>query len=135
MTFLAFGCGFTLYPQARREVKLIKREHKIILGSCEDSNCIRSNDPASPLSLNHTPDTHLLTIKYCQTSDYRPKTEIQPIFSSLRPADSNKEGVTRQLCFLPKKLLTGRTSEQNSCYGSRVEFKARSIGRSTFVCE
>ena len=105
VTFLAFGCGITLYPQARREVKLIKREHKNILGSCENSNCIRSNDPASPLSLNHTPDTRLLTIKYRQTSDYRPKTEIHPIFSSLRPADSNKKGLRVSFAFFQRNYL------------------------------
>ena len=44
VSYADFDCGVTSYPEARKKVRQTKRERTNLSRSCEQPNCIPSND-------------------------------------------------------------------------------------------
>ena len=57
------------------------------------------------MSLTHTNDTYSMFNQYPQPAT-QPRTEANPVFSSLRTIDSKREGLRVSFAFFQKKYLT-----------------------------
>ena len=157
-----FAWGITFYPETPTKVKQIHPEWNCISRICEKTRCNPSNDQhncsineqhssnnflnpyklwemfaATPMSLDHTNDRHFMSDQYPQPTIHRPRTDSCPIFSSLRTMDSKRKGLRVSFAVFQKKLLTGRTSEQNNCYsrGAEWSLQTRSNGWNSAVCD
>ena len=162
VTYVDFDCGITFLPETPTKIRQINRERNYISRSCEKPQCIPSNDqhvclvdeqhssnifltpyilwdmsPAALTSLNHNNDRYSISNQYPQPTTHQPRTDSYPVFSSLRTMNSKRKGLRVSFAFFQKKLLTGRTSERNSCYGWRVEWflEARTNGWSSTFCD
>ena len=57
--------------------------------------------PAALLSLNHTNDRYPMSNQYPQASTHQPRTDSDPVFSSLRIMESKRK---RFFCILSNKI-------------------------------
>ena len=142
VTYVDFDCGITFLPETLTKIKQINRERIYISRSCKKPQYIPSNDqhvcpvddqhsynifltpyilrdmpPGALTSLNQNNDGYSISNQYPQLTTHQPRTDSYPVFSSLRTMNSKRKGLRVRFCVLSKKLLTGRTSERNSCYG------------------
>ena len=60
---------------------------------------------AAPLSDKHTPDSHFRTIQYPQTSTRQTKTNLYPVFSSLRSMANRRTALRVSFPFFQKVIL------------------------------
>ena len=100
VTYVSFDCGFTFFPETPTKTRQINRDWKLIPRSCEQHQCIPSNDqhtssvgeqhssniflnphnfwdmvPAALMSLNHTNDTYSMFNQYPQPTTQQPRTD------------------------------------------------------------
>ena len=108
VTYVDFDCGITFLPETPTKIRQNNRERNYISRSCEKPQCIPSNDqhtfsvdehhssniflnpynlwdmaPAAPMTLNHTNDTYSMFNQYPQPTTQQPRTDSNPVFSSL----------------------------------------------------
>ena len=70
-------------------------------------------DPAAFKSLNHTNDRDSMSNQYPQTTTHRHRTDVYPVFSSLRTMNSKRKGLHVSFAFFQKKYLPdGRVKER-----------------------
>ena len=68
--------------------------------------------PAALMPLNHTNDTYSMFNQYPQPTTQQPKTDSNPVFSSLRRMDSKRKGLRISLAFFQRNYLQdGRVTE------------------------
>ena len=68
--------------------------------------------PAALTSLNHTNDTYSTFNQYPQPTTQQPRTDLYPVFSSLRTMDSKKKGLRVSFAFFQRNYLPdGRVNE------------------------
>ena len=116
VTNVDFDCGITFFPETPTKIRHIKRERNYISRSCEKPQCIPSNDqhtcfvdeqhssniflnpynfwdmvPAALMSLSHTNDTYSMLNQYHQPTNRQPRTDSDPVFSSLRRMNSKRK--------------------------------------------
>ena len=92
-------------------------------------------DAATPLTLNYTPGRDLMTIEYAQPSTHQPKTDIYPLFSSLKLLDNKSKGLRVSDAFFQKKLPDGRANETVATIDEWSDWwKSRNNRWSTSVC-
>ena len=137
VTYVDFDCGFTFLPETPTKIRQMNRERNYISRSCEKPQCIPSNDqhtcsvneqhssnifvnpyklwnmaPAALLPLNHTNGTYSLFNQYPQPTTQQPRTDSNPVFSSLRTMDSKRKGLRINLAFFQRNYLQdGRMNE------------------------
>ena len=137
VTYVDFDCGLTLYPETPTKNRQTNRERNYISTSCEKSKCIPRNNqhncsmddqhssnislnpykfwdmvPAALMSLNHTIDKYSMSNQYTQPTTHQPRTDSNPVFSSLRTMDSKRKGLRVSFAFFQKNyLLYGRLNE------------------------
>ena len=137
MTFADFDCGITFLPETPTKSRQINRERKYISRLCEKPQCIPSNDqhtcsvdkqqssnnflnpcnlwdmvPTALMPLNHTIDTYSMFNQYPQPTTQQPKTDSNPVFSSLRTMDSKRKGLRVSFAFFQRNYLQdGRVNE------------------------
>ena len=121
MTFVDTDFGITLYPETHTRIRQINREWKYTSRFPEKTMCIPSSDqhncffdkqhtfniflkpynlwemiPAALMSLNRPNDRDSMSNQYPQPTTDRPKTDLYPVFSSLRTMDTKMKRVARQ---------------------------------------
>ena len=137
VTYVDFDCGFTFLPETPTEIRQINRERNYISRSCEKPQCIASNNhhvcpvdeqhssnnfltpyilrnmsPAALTSLNHKNDTYSMSNQYAQPTTHQSRTDLYPVFSSLRTMDSKRKGLRVSFAFFQRKYLPdGRVNE------------------------
>ena len=68
--------------------------------------------PAALMPLNHTNDTYSMFNQYPQSTTQQPRTDSNPVFSSLRTMDSKRKGLRVTLAFFERNYLrNGRVNE------------------------
>ena len=127
VTHVEFVCGTTVFPETPTRLGQINRERNYNSRSCEKPQCIPSNDqhtcsadkqhssyiflnphnlwdmvPAALLSLNHTNDTYSMFNRYPQPTTQQPRTDLYPVFSSLRTADNKRKGMRVSFAFFQR---------------------------------
>ena len=130
VTYVDFDCGITFLPGTPTKIRQVNRERNHNFRSCEKSQCIPSNDqhtcsadeqhsskiflnpynlwdmvPAALMSLNHTNDAYSMFNQYPQLTTQQPRTESNPVFSSLRTMDSKRKGLRVSLAFFQRNYL------------------------------
>ena len=69
-------------------------------------------DYAAPLSLNQNPDSDLMSSQYPQALTLLRKTDLHPIFSSIRLTESTRKGLLVSFAFFQRYYLPhGRVNE------------------------
>ena len=137
VTYADFDCGMTFLPETPTKIRQINGERNCISGSCEKPQCIPSNAqhtcsvdkqhssiiflnpynlwdmlPAAPVPLNHTNDTYSMFHQNPPPTTQQPKTDSNPVFSSLRTMDSKKKGF---FAFFQRNFLQdGRMNETDA---------------------
>ena len=137
VTHIDFDCGITFLPETPTKIRQMNRDWKYISRSCEKPQCIPSNDqhtcsvdehyssnifvnpynlwdmvPAALLPLNHNNGTYSLFNQYPQPTTQQPRTDSNPVFSSLRTMDSKRKGLRINLAFFQRNYLQdGRVNE------------------------
>ena len=123
-TYEDFDCGITFYPETPIKIRQINRERNYNSRSCEKPKCIPSNDqhnylideqhnsiiflnlynlwdmiPAALMSLNHTNDRYSMSTQYLQPETHQLRTDLYPVFSSLRRMESKRKGLRVSFAF------------------------------------
>ena len=137
VTYVDFDCGITFLPGTPTKNRQINRERNCISRSCEKPQCIPSNDqhtcsvdeqhstniflnpynlwdmvPAALMPLNHTNDTYLTFNQYPQPTTQQPKTDSNPVFSSMQTMNSKRKGLRVSFAFFQRNYLQdGRVNE------------------------
>ena len=137
VTYVDFDCGITFLPGTPTKIRQINRERNYISRSCEKPQCIPSNDqhtcsvdeqhssnillnpcnlrdmvPAALMPLNHTNDTYSKFNQYPQPTTQQPRTDSNPVFSSLRTMNSKRKGLRVSFAFFQRNYLqNGRVNE------------------------
>ena len=135
--YVDFDCGITFLPENLTKIRQINRERNYISRSCEKPLCILRNDqhtcsvyeqhssniflnsynlwdmvPAPLKPLNHTNDMYSIFNQYPQPTTQQPRTDSNPVFSSLRTMDSKRKGLLVSFAFFQKNYLQdGRVNE------------------------
>ena len=120
-----------------QKIRQINRERNYISRSCENPQCIPSNDqhvclvdeqhssnifltpyivwdasPAALTSLNHNNDRCSISNQYPQPTTHQPRTDSYPVFSSLRLMNSKRKGLYVNFAFFQRNYLPdGRLNE------------------------
>ena len=136
-TYVNFDCGITVLPETPTKIRQINRERNYISRSCEKPQCIPSNDQhtcsvdeqqssniflnpynswdmvtAAPMPLKHTNDTYSMFNQYPQPTTQQPRTDSNPVLSSLRTMDSKRKGLRVSFAFFQRSYLQdGRVNE------------------------
>ena len=130
MTYEDLDWGITFYPATPTKVKQINRELNYPSRSCEKPKCIPTNDqhncsidekhnsdiflspfnlwdmaPAALMSSNHTNGRYSMSNKYHQPTTHQPRTDLYPVFSSLRKMESKKKGLRFSFAFFQRNYL------------------------------
>ena len=130
VTYVDLDCGITFFPETPTKIRQIKRERKYKSRSCEKPQCFPSNDqhtcfvdeqhssniflnpynlwdmvPAALLSLNHTNDTYSMLNQYHQPTTQQPRTDSDPVFSSLRTMNKKSIGLRVSFAFFQRNYL------------------------------
>ena len=137
VTYEDFDCAITLYPETPTKIRQINREQNYISRSCKKSTCIPSNDrhncfideqhnsniflnpyslwdmvPGAHMSLNLPNDRYSMSNQYPQPTTHQPRTDSNPVFSSLRRMDSQRKGLRVSFAFFQRNYLPdGRVNE------------------------
>ena len=137
VTYVDFDSGITFLPGTPTKFRQINRERNYISRSCEKPQCIPSNDqhtcsvdeqhssniflnpynlwdmvPAALMPLNHTNDTYYTFNQYPQPTTQQPRTDSNPVFSSLRTMNSKRKGLRVSFAFFQRnQLQDGRVNE------------------------
>ena len=137
VTYVDFDCGIRFLPETPTKKRRINWDRSYISRSCEKPQCIPSNDQntcsvdeqhssnifvnpynlwdmvlAALLPLNHTNGTYSLFNRYPQLTTQQPRTDSNPVFSSLRRMDSKRKGLRINLAFYQRSYLQdGRVNE------------------------
>ena len=137
VSYVDFDCGITFFPETPTKIKQINRERNYISRFHKKSQYIASNDhhtssvdnqhsfkiflnpdnlwdmgPAAPMSLNHSNDTYSMFNQYPQLTTQKPRTDSNPVFSSVRTMDSNRKRLRVSFAFLQRYYLPdGRINE------------------------
>ena len=123
VTYVDFDGDITFFHEAPTKIRHINRERNYISRSCEKPQCIPSNDqytcfvdeqhssniflnpytlwdmvPAALMSLSHTNDTYYMFNQYPQ----QPRTDSNPVFSSLRTMNSKRKGLCVSFAFFQR---------------------------------
>ena len=135
--YVDFDCGITFFPESPTKIRQINRERKCISRSCEKPQWIPSNDqhtnfveeqhssntflnpynlcdmvPAALMSLSHTNDTYSMLNQYPQPPTQQPRTDSDPVFSSLRTMNSKRKGLRGSFAFFQRNYIPdGRMNE------------------------
>ena len=125
-----FYCGMTFYPETPTNFGQINRERRNSSRSCakpkyfsniDHHNCLvdeehTSNislnpyklwdvDPGNRMALNHIIDGKTVSNQYPQTTTQQPSTDLDPLFSPLRPMDSKRKALHVNFAFFQKNYL------------------------------
>ena len=137
VTYVDFDCGITFLSETPTTNRQINRERNYISRSCEKPQCIPSNDqhtcsvdeqhssniflnpcnfwdlvPATLMLLNHTNDAYPMFNQYPQPKTQKPRTDSNPVFSSLWTMDSKRKGLRFSFAFFQWNYLQdGRVNE------------------------
>ena len=137
VTYVDFDCGITFFPETPTKERQINRERNYNFRSCEQPQCIPSNDqhaccvdeqhssniflnpynlldmvPAALMSLNHTNDTNIMFNQYRQPTTQQLRANSDPVFSSLRTMNSKMKGLRVSFAIFQKNYLPdGRMNE------------------------
>ena len=137
VTYIDIVCGITFFSETPTEFRQIKRGQNYNSRSCEERQCIPSNDqrtssvdeqhssfiflkpnnlwdmfPAAHMSLNHTIDTYSMFNQYPQPTTQQSRTDSYPLFSSLRTIDSKRKGLRVSFALFQRNYLPdGRVNE------------------------
>ena len=132
-----FDCGLFFFPETPTKIRQINPEWKYNSRSCEETQCIPSNDqhicsvdeqhtsniflkpyflwnmvPAAFTSLNPTNDTYSMSNQYHQSTTQQSRTDSYPVFSPLRKMDSKRKRLRVSFAFFQRNYLPGgRCSE------------------------
>ena len=69
-------------------------------------------DPAALKSLNHTTDRYSMSNQCPQALTHGPRTDLYPVFSSLRTTDKKRKGLRVSFAFVDKNhLMDGKVQE------------------------
>ena len=69
-------------------------------------------NPASPKSLKYTKDRRFISKQYPQTTTNRPRTDLNPVFSSLQTIETKNLGLSVSFAFFGKNYQpVGRVKE------------------------
>ena len=142
--YVDFDCGITFLPGTPTKIRQTNRERNYLSGYCEKPQCIPGNDqnacpvdgqqssnifltpcilwdisPADLTSPNHNNDSYPVTNQYPQPKTHQPRTDSDPVFSSLRTTNSKRKGLRVSFALFQRNYLW--TSERNSCYVWRIE--------------
>ena len=138
VTYVDFDCGITFLPGTPTKIRQINRERNYISRSCEKPQCLPSNDqhacsvdeqhssiiflnpyslwdmvPAVLMPLNLTNDTYPTFNQYTQPTTQQPRTDSNPVFSSLRTMNSKRKGLRVSFAFFQRNYLQdGRVNEK-----------------------
>ena len=138
VTYVSFDCGITFLLGTPTEIRQINRERNYISRSSEKPQCIPSNDqhtcsvdkqhrsniflnpyslwdmvPAALMPLNHTNDTYPTFNQCTQPTTQQPRTDSNPVFSSLRTMNSKRKGLRVSFAFFQRNYLQdGRVNEK-----------------------
>ena len=68
--------------------------------------------PAALMSLNHTNDRYSMSNQYLQPETHQLRTDLYPVFSSLRRMDSKRKGLRVSFAFFQRNYVPdGRVNE------------------------
>ena len=137
VTYVDSDCGITFLPKTPTKIRQINRERNYKTRSFEKPQCIPSNDqhvcpvdeqhssniyltpyilwdmsPAALMSLSHANDTYSMLNQKPQLTTNQPRTELSPVFSSLRTMNSKRKRLRVSFAFFQKHYLPdGRVNE------------------------
>ena len=127
----------TFLPETPTKIRQINREWNYFSRSCEKPQCIPNNDqhvcavdeqhssdifltpyilwdmsPAALTPLNHNNDRYSISNQYPQPTAHQPRTDSNPVFSSLRTMNSGRKGLRVSFAFFQRNYLPdGRENE------------------------
>ena len=133
VTYVDFNCGITFFRETPTKIRQINRERNYISRSFEKPQCIPSNDqhtssvdeqhssniflspyklwdmvPAALMPLNHTNDTYSMFNQYSQPTTQQPRTDSNPVFSSLRTMNKKRKALRVSFAFFQRIYLQDR---------------------------
>ena len=137
VSYVDFDCGITLLPETLTKIRQINRERNYTSRSCETPQCLPSNDqhvcpvdeqhssnifltpyilwdlsPAALTSLNHNNDRYSISNQYPQPTTHQPRTDSNPVSSSLRTMNSKRKWLRVGFALFQRKYLPdGRANE------------------------
>ena len=140
-TWVDFGCGITFSTENPTNVEQTNGQRENICRSCKKTECIPSNNQnncffdeehasnvfLNPYDLRDMDPSALGHSNTLKIGTLSPISSIKQQLTDLKETCVHcsyhcgrwtvKEWVMRQFCIPPEKIPTGRTSEENSCYG------------------
>ena len=136
-TYVDFDCGITFHPESPTKIRQMNHERNYNSRSCKKPKCIPGNNqhncpideqhssyislnpynfwdmvPAALMSLNHTNDRYSMSNQYPQPTTHQPRTDSNPVITSLRTMDSKGKGLRVSFTFFQRNYLSdGRVNE------------------------